>query len=138
MPGPYNCRGCDNQESRIDSVLNEIARPGAGRLDILITDLWLDNRSFVGSAQVALGVPLQKILRQGRSIGVIGINAPFSGPVYDIPGAPTYMGARERPLFVVMVGDVDRIRALRAALLQSRSPALQEGRVEFALFSAVQ
>src|ERR1051325_7787647 len=22
MPGPYNCRGCDNQESRIDSVLN--------------------------------------------------------------------------------------------------------------------
>lgn len=133
-PAPYNCSNCDNQESRIDAVLGEIAAKEDVGLAVVITDLWLDNRSFAGNPQVALGGPLQEILRKGHSIGVIGIQAPFAGPVYDVPGFGTYRGAKERPLFILAIGDDERILALRNRFRQSGSPALENTR--FALFSS--
>lgn len=138
-PAAYNCRACDNQESHIDKVLDEIARAPGTAMHLVVTDLWLDNRSFRGSDEVALGEPLRAILRSGRAVGVIGIRAPFSGPVYNVPGIPggnVYRDARERPLFVLMVGPPDSLAEVHRRLIESRSPALAPDRLQFSLYSA--
>lgn len=136
-PGPYNCRGggCDNQESRIDNVLEGVAALPKDALSVVVTDLWLDNLSFAGSSQVALGGPLQDVLRQGKAIGVLGSMAPFAGPIFGVPGVGTYRGARERPLFVIIIGPPPAVVQLKDRLRQSESPHFTAERVRFSLFT---
>jgi hypothetical protein len=136
--GFYRCgrqANCDNQESRIDSVLTRIAdRTGPG-LDVVVTDLWLSNTAFQGSAEIALGQPIRAVLAKGKSIGVIGLRAPYAGPVYDVPGVGTHSGAHERPLFILLVGSRTEVLAAYRTLSRSGSPALSGDRSKFALFT---
>jgi hypothetical protein len=133
---PFNCSNCDNQESRLDSVLNAVAADDTGALSLIVTDLWLDNKSFAGSPQVALGQPLRAILQEGRAIGVIGIAAPFKGAVYNVPSVGTYYGATELPLYVIAIGREVDVLAFHEELNQSGGPSFREGRMNFSLFSA--
>jgi hypothetical protein len=134
-PDVYNCRSCDNQESHIDEVLDEIARAPKEAMHLVVTDLWLDNRSFRGSDEVALGEPLRDILRSGRALGLVGIRAPFHGPIYKVPGAGTYGDAQERPLFLLMVGPADSLALVHRRLAESQSSALAPDRLRFSLYS---
>jgi hypothetical protein len=137
-PAPYTCRTpeCDVQESAIDAALERIAGDSADRLNILISDLWLDNRSHRESVEVALGTPLRRILESGRAIGVIGIRAPFKGPIYTATaGVATYQGASERPLFLIAAGPDAAVQRLYRALADAQSPALSKDRLRFSLFS---
>lgn len=134
----YRCAGqagCDNLESRIDVVLARMAaREGPG-LDVLVSDMWLSNSAFRGSAEIALGQPIRSLLARGKSIGVVGIRAPYSGPVYDVPGVRTHRGARERPLYVILVGSRIEVLGAYRRLSRSGSPALAADRTKFALFT---
>lgn len=132
---PFNCRGCDNQESRLDSVLNAAVAEGDRTLSLIITDLWLDNGSLTSSPQVALGQPLRKALQAGMSIGVIGIMAPFDGAVYDVPGVGTYRGAKQLPLYVLAIGPEEDIASFQITLKQSGGPAFADERMNYSLFS---
>jgi hypothetical protein len=131
----YTCSGCDKQESRIDNVLDEAAKAPTGSLTLIVTDLWLDNQSFSGSAEVALGGPLQDLLRGGRSVGIVGAMAPFSGSVYGVPGAGTYRLSGERPLFIIASGSMADVLALKNALFASKSPLFTPERARFSLYS---
>jgi hypothetical protein len=134
----YTCQGersCDNRQSRMDSVLNAMAASDPSSLNVMVTDLWLDDESFVGSPQVALGGPLRALLRQGRSIGLVGVRAPYSGPIYDLPSKGKYVGASERPMFVLLVGPRSMVLGAYAALAKSGSPSFTPERTRFSLFS---
>ncbi len=134
----YTCqghRGCDNRQSRMDSVLNAMAASDPTSLNVMVTDLWLSDDSFTGSPQVALGGPLSALLRQGRSIGLIGVRAPYSGPIYDLPSKGRYMGASERPVFVLLVGPRALVTGAYAALAKAGSPSFTPERTHFSLFS---
>lgn len=133
-PAPYSCRGCDNQESRIDEVLRVASQAPAGRLTLVVTDMWLSDSAFPGSAQVALGGPLAEILRQGKSVGIIGIRAPYTGPIFDLKSR--YAGSTERPLFILAIGSEAEVSAFYTALTQSGSPSFRQDRLRFSLFSA--
>lgn len=138
----YRCGGakaCDNQESRLDDVLSEIANDRSPGLRVIVSDLWLSTSAFKGSTEVALGGPLRRILagqngKDQRSIGIIGIRAPYRGPVYEVPNVGTHRGARERPLFVILIGTRREILSAYKSLMESRSPAFAEERVHFSWF----
>ena len=130
----YICAGCDNRESRIDAVLDQISRGRPDQLDIVVTDLWLDNASFDGSMEVALGEPLRSILQSGRAVGILGIRAGFEGPIYDVPSVGTYRHSGERALFVVMAGPARQLARIYRGLIEAGSPALAPERVSFSLF----
>jgi len=132
---PFSCKGCDNRESRLDAVLNAAVDAGPDTLSVVITDLWLDNRSFAGSPQVALGQPLRRALGNGSAVGVIGIMAPFNGAVYDVPGIGTYRGASELPLYALAIGPEEDVAALQIALAQSGGPSFASARMRYSLFS---
>ena len=138
----YRCgdrADCDNQESRLDDVLNQIADDRTPGLRVIVSDLWLSTSAFKGSTEVAIGGPLRRILsgangKEPRSIGVIGVRAPYSGPVYEVPNVGTHRGARERPLFVVLVGTRKEILAAYRTLTRASSPAFAENRINFTWF----
>lgn len=138
----YRCgrsADCDNQESRLDDVLNQIADDRSPGLRIIVSDLWLSTSAFRGSTEVAIGGPLRRILagangKDQRSIGVIGIRAPYSGPVYEVPNVGTHRGARERPLFVVLVGTRKEVLTAYRSLTRAGSPAFAENRINFSWF----
>lgn len=132
---PYNCRNCDNQESRLDAVLNAALASGDDTVSLILTDLWLDNASLTSSPEIALGQPLRKALQNGISVGVIGVMAPFNGAVYDVPGVGTYRGAKELPLYVLAIGPEEDIANFQITLRQSGGPAFAAGRMHYSLFS---
>jgi len=109
------CRACGLRESRLDDVLAAIASPEArGSLAVVITDLWLDNSDLIGSARLALQRPIRSILADGRAIGVLGVAAPYSGQVYDLPessGSSSIRAGRveRRPVFALVVGPPDQV-----------------------------
>ena len=109
------CQGCGLQESRLDEVLAAIASADArGSLAVVVTDLWLNNSDLIGSARLALQRPIRSILTEGRAIGVLGVAAPYSGPVYDLPessGSSSIRAGRveQRPVFALVIGPPDQV-----------------------------
>ena len=104
------CRSCGYNESRLDEVLDKIADDSSGSLSLVITDLWLQNSDRVGRPQRALQDPVERILSDGRAIGLLGAPGPYSSAVYDVPGPNGRVtipaGAIEqRPLFVLLIGE---------------------------------
>ena len=122
--GFYRCSGCDNQESHVDTVFQRIAAQTGPGLNVVVTDLWLYDPKSTISPIVAMGGPVKSILADGRAIAVIGIKAAYAGGVTDIPHAPTYHGARSRPLFVLLVGTPQEVLGAYDAIQKAGSPAL--------------
>ncbi len=116
---PYACHApalpCDNQETRLDRVLARIKAQPADHLAVVVTDLFLTGQDL-SAGPAALSGPLSDMLASGRAIGVVGVRAPYAGPVYDIPNAPPFAGATSHPLFVVLVGPVERVVAFHERL----------------------
>ena len=104
------CGPCGFRESRLDDVLAAIAAPESREsLAVVVTDLWIDNSDLIGSARLALQRPIRSILADGRAIGVLGVPAPYSGQVYDVPvpsGTTSIPAGRvqQRPVFALMIG----------------------------------
>jgi hypothetical protein len=98
--------GCD---TRLDMVLDAIAVSGDNTLSIVVTDLFLSDRELIGSTFGTMRNSLQRVLRGGKSIGLMGISATFNGIVYDLPGKKTkYAHQGKRPFFLLIIGNDDR------------------------------
>lgn len=132
---PYECATCDRTESRIDSVLEAIKSAKADTLNVVVSDLWLDNKSFVASQNLALGLPLTQMLREGRAIGILGTRAPFSGAIYDLPSGRRHQHTGEHPLFVLLIGPEAEVQRAYVALTQQGSPSFGPDRTRYSLFS---
>lgn len=130
---------CDNQESRLDAVLNDIAAKTGDHLAVVVTDLWLSNSELTTSGSTALNTPIRRLMDAGKSIVVYGLEAPYQGAVYDLPGGRTDVTASRRPLYLVAIGSSRRLNALDDSLRQSPSPYIHQafsgGTVRRALFT---
>ena len=134
------CHNCGFTESRLDEVLARLAaRESRKSFNVVVTDLWLDNSELVGSARLALLGPIRSILADGRAIGVLGVTAPYSSQVYDIPdsaGTTTIPAGQvsRRPVFALLIGPPAQVIALEQRLTLD---VFMEGTIErhFALFT---
>lgn len=139
-PASYSCRGhrtgCDNDESRIDGVLRAAEHGSPNDLTVVVTDFWLKDSDLSASGELGIGIPLANLFAKGRSIDIVGIRAPYSGPIYDLPGGLAFPAARERALFILLIGPADLVRYYSDAFFHSGSPAFAAARVHESLFSA--
>ena len=139
----YTCKDhapdCDNQESRLDLALGAIAGEAKQNLSFLVSDLWLENSEIKTSGAVALADPLKQILASGRSIAIYGIPAPYTGKVYDLPSHKDVSINAKRPLFLLVVGTLDRLTDFDRQLPRSPSKYLasgvQTGSIKHSLFT---
>lgn len=132
----YSCdkaqpAACDNAETRIDGVLDQIAEQKS-RLAVIVSDLWFTNSEVASSGIAELKPRLEKLLLEGRMIAVYGLAAPFAGTIYDLPDAGAdrfsvpYTG--RHPLYMLVIGDAAAVDDFDAALRASGSRYLAEGR----------
>ena len=138
---PRTAPDCDRNESHLADPLDAIAaeRTGAGALSLVLSDLWLDDRTLRTSGTAALARPLDAILESGRAIAVYGFESPYAGRIADLPSGRRDVTARRHPFYLIAVGPTARLAALDAALATSASPAIARafasGRVGRALFT---
>lgn len=139
--GVNPCRACGFRESRLDDVLAELAAPELrSTLNVVVTDLWLDNSELIGSARLALQGPVRSILADGRAIGILGVAAPYSGQVYDLPpgsGRSTIPSGRvrQRPVFALLVGLPGQVSALAGRIAREVFPDVGRTQHHFSLFA---
>ena len=135
------CSACGFQESRLDDVLSRIAAVEArGSLSVVVTDLWIDNSDLIGSGRAALQRSVRGILTEGRAIAVIGVVAPYTSPVYDIPGpgGPATIPAgrvSERPLFIVLTGPPKQVAGLVERVADEVFTSLGREQLHYSVFS---
>ncbi len=127
-PRAYSCPqgGCDNQESRLDVVLSEIAAD-KNTPAVILTDLWFDNSAESSTGLTALRAPLKQILASGRAIAVYGIAANFDGTIYGVPGVGAKPFKGTRPLYMIAITTRRGAEQMGEELARSGSRYLAEG-----------
>ena len=137
------CPACGFRESRLDDVFAAIASPDArGSLAVVVTDLWLANSDLIGSSRVALQRPIRRILADGRAVGVLGVAAPYSAQLYDLPessGRSSLRAGRveRRAVFMLLIGPPDQIVDLERRIADEVFMQMAAAERHFSLFSPV-
>ena len=116
----YECSGssvaCNNQSSTIQEIF-KIAEEIPEATHIVITHLSLQDRQLVGSESKQIRGPLTSILKQGKSIGIIGVMNSFNGKIDNIPLRSgeynEYLDAESRPFYILVIGNQDNINRIK-------------------------
>lgn len=133
---------CDYRESRLDNALRWAAAQPADELSIIISDLFLTAENGNPASPVALAGPLGAILEDGRrSIGILGIQTPFTGQIYDIPNLGNgYVHQAvnnrpsSRPVFALLIGPAKHIERLQNIIRTQVLTGIAPGGLHTALF----
>ncbi|MGJ8563100.1 MAG: hypothetical protein ACSHXY_06055 [Alphaproteobacteria bacterium] len=141
------CMKCGYSETRLDDLLSRISSDPKAPLSIIVTDLWLDNDNVFDQRSLSLSRPLREIMASGNAIGVVGVRAPYSDIVYDIPVSggkqPLPSGrVKERPFFILLIGTPSEVLGAREMLFRdvfAADEGATGGNVDarFALYSPV-
>ena len=116
----YECSGssvsCDNQSSKIQEIF-KIAEDYPEATHIVVTHLSLQDRQLVGSESKQIRGPLTSLLKQGKSIGIIGVMNSFNGKIDNIPlrngEYNEYLDAESRPFYILVIGNQDNINRIK-------------------------
>lgn len=115
------CQRCGFSETRLDGLLKQISESDNAPLSVVVTDLWLDNNDLLDSRSLSLSRPLRDIMSSGKAIGIIGIRAPYSSEVYDVPVSGSTQTIRsgivsERPFFILLIGKPSEVLGFKDML----------------------
>lgn len=113
-----NARPASASETRLHDVLRQAAALPAVTTAI-VTDLFLSAAELHGGENSPLRQALADILhKKGMSIALVGIQAPFTGRIYDL--ATTRESIKftngQRPFYILLIGGDAQVRALYATL----------------------
>jgi len=141
-PGFYICSDsqakCNNQETRLELPFKAHKIDKNGTF-IIVTDLFLSSKQLVGSTLSSLTKPLKSILKDGKSIGVVGVMSSFNGSIYDIPkkdgGTFKYTEAKKRPFYIIIIGDQKNINQIKKNL-EEQHFIDEEDQYKFALITS--
>lgn len=122
-PGFFICSDsqaeCNNQETRLELPF-KAAKANKDATYVIVTDLFLSSKQLVGSTLSSLTKPLKSILKDGKSIGIVGVMSSFNGNIYDIPkkdgGTFKYTEAKKRPFYIIIIGDQKNINQIKKNL----------------------
>ena len=122
-PRFYECKGaaveCNNQESKINLPF-ETAEVLPDATHIVVTDLFLADKELVGGTRKQITKPIKSLLKNGKSVGIIGVMNSFNGTIFDIPkksgGTFEYMDAIKRPFYIIVIGDQKNINLIKKNL----------------------
>ena len=108
---PEDRPDCNNQESRIDKVLEKFDTKD-NSLQIIFTDLFLNNTEVLGAQADALRRALEKSLGKSRSFALLGVRSSFHGKIYDLPSGEKYEKATSRPFYMLIFGSSEPLSRL--------------------------
>lgn len=115
---------CQRTDLRLpfEAIRSDLDRPS-----IIVSDLMFRDPDLFNPGPMNLSHTIRAAVAAGKSIGVIGIKAPFRGALYDMPGAVrvwedarrvegrrVFSPVRYMPLFVMIIGTNAEIDYLRS------------------------
>lgn len=116
----FRCSGeqkqCGQRAFGFARVFDLAAKASPASLFVIVTDLFMERSEFVGNKGIQLRANTNKILESGRVIGINGFQSTFKGSVRNLPSGRNYLHATTRPLFVVMIGPLDKVENLKERL----------------------
>jgi hypothetical protein len=95
---------CLSSRSALSTILPMINKGAREDLFVLVSDLSMDSREFVGDEGQKLRKTFAAVLQSNRSIGIIALSGRFKGVVYDLPSGRRYSKANKRPLYLLAIG----------------------------------
>jgi hypothetical protein len=134
-PAFYGCTAadkssCENSQSHLDAVFAEVAA-NKDEMAVVISDLWFTNSDIQTSGLTVLQPQLADILASGRAVAIYGIDAPFTGRIFDLPdvsGKDRSIPVKGRhPLFMIVVGSKHQVVRFGEEFARSGSKGLAEG-----------
>ena len=130
-----NAGSCDNQESHIRDALERAYAAPPEDLSLVITDLFLDEHDAGPEGAAAIRVPLEKILGDGRVVGILGMLVPFNGYVTDLPVDATaspkgFPFSGRHPVYLLIIGQNADVRHFRAVLQEEYLQEINENGYE--------
>ena len=137
--------GCDVEQSVIGKALAAAEAAPNDDLTLVITDLFLTDDDLLAGGVSSLKEPLYRVLEHGgRSVGLLGFETPFQGPIYDLPNQPVYLHKptsvtappTTRPVFILMIGRSRHVLAFHKGLHGPFLADLGEKQQRFAFYNA--
>lgn len=108
--------GPDSNVTALDKAIEFAARQPRGSLTVIISDLFITD-DLRKVRETRMSSKIRDAIRAGNTVGIWGVTALFKGTAYDIPGPiRSYNGARSRPIFLLMIGDDQRMQAFQKNL----------------------
>lgn len=102
------CNGFPNVSSSLESVWNTPGlKPKQPPLRIAISDLEVNNGDITN-----LVASIEPHVKEGAVIGVLAIQLPFNGKVYNSDGEVIYNGKTKRPVYLLATGKQDQLHSL--------------------------
>jgi hypothetical protein len=94
----------------IPAVLNDVRSAPLNELAIVVTDLFFNNRELGSGGTGRIAQSLHNLVRQGRSVAIMGVVSPFKGEIYDIPPHSAHMSYfGTRPVFAIIIGPISSV-----------------------------
>ena len=137
----YECnepgKECIKNKSKISKILNVMSKEGSdeANLYILVTDLVLPLDQLITEEKKKIDSSFKQALDVGKSIGIFGIKSKFNGDIWGLPDGKKYEQAKERPFFVIMIGDQEVILKLKKILEADLFNEIKEEDYHFSLFT---
>lgn len=129
------CAECNPAKSLINVVFEEILRDQPS-VALVVTDLWLADDTQLRHGPSVLLTPLKAILSRGDAIAVLGVDARYTGPVFDMPPPVTTLpeAQRRRPLFVLVIGQSDLVKRAVATIQEDAFSGAQAGELHVTIY----
>jgi hypothetical protein len=91
-------------EAAINAAAVHVAKPGAKKLVILVTDLYQSDGKLEKPAEALIHAFLNK---EAGAIAVYGVRNPYTGPVTDVPNqsVPLVNAATSMPFYIIIAGE---------------------------------
>jgi hypothetical protein len=116
-------------ESRIEKAIDLIANPPTPEagfdVAVVITDLFLSSQELDESYGAEFRRSIAHILRSGRGVLIMAVEAPFKGEIFDLPSFGANAGPMHdgtHPFFVLAFGDVRKLEILRQRIADVAKP----------------
>lgn len=121
--------------------LHDVLRKAAAQPNVtsaIVTDLFLSADEVHGSESGPLRQALADILHNGMSVALIGIQAPFTGRIFDLATTPGWIQLTKglRPFYILLIGTDARVRTLYETLQAEVLGAPLVGSHHLSVFSA--
>jgi len=127
---------CDESTRQLNSVFeiiqNNIPREA---LTVITTDLNLTSEEVRDRMPGTLGHKIIALFRKGMAFGLYVLKSDYKGSINGLPGGIPYNAASARPVYLLLVGPVEKIIAFRKALKQSFSKKAPRRQEKFWLFT---
>jgi hypothetical protein len=126
---------CDDPRDQLKQILGIVKGLHDNSLTVITSDFNLSDREVIDTDAGSIRDSIATMFGNGRSFGFYAIKSDFKGIIHGLPGGVPYDQALERPVYVMLIGPIEKIIKFRNVLKKEFSKKLSDQKERFLLFT---